>query len=100
VRDNGRIVIASTVCLHSAHRFTFDGSALMNSRSKALPGQPVTANSVRLARYVFFSGRGTTVLTGAGIKRAAGTTAFGDCLGFLRSRLLRCTPLGIRILPI
>jgi len=38
VRDNGRMVIASTDCLHSAHRFVFDGSALMNSRSNALPG--------------------------------------------------------------
>jgi len=90
------MVIASTDCLHSAHRFVFDGRALMSSGSKALRGRPVTVLGTA-ARYAFFSG--TTVLTGAGIKRAAGTTTLGVCLGFLRSRLLRCTPFGIRVLP-
>jgi hypothetical protein len=54
--------------------------------------------TVWIARYIFFTGMGTTVLAGAGIKRAAGATSFLGCLGFFCSRLLRCTPLGIRVL--
>src|SRR5882672_3876715 len=68
--------------------------------SRAQPGQPGTVKfrAARPAGYVFLPGKGSNVLTGVGIKRAAGATSFLACLGFLCSRLLRCSPLGIRVL--
>jgi hypothetical protein len=83
------MVAASTKRLHSAHPLVLDGYLLIGDRQ---------LRAARLAGYVFLPGKGGSALAGAGMKRAAGATSFLGCLGFLCSRLLRCSPLGIRVL--
>jgi len=48
------MVLASTERLHSGHRFVLDGRVLTGSRSRALPGQPVTVSSARYGAPAMF----------------------------------------------
>ena len=73
-----------------ADEFTLHGTGRSSGDRQYGTAQP--------ALYAFLPGHGAAVLAGAGIKRAAGATTFLGCLGFLCSRLLRCSPLGIRVL--
>ena len=52
----------------------------------------------RLARYGFLPGTGAAIPARVTTADDAGETGFFGCLGFFGSRLLRCSPLGIRVL--
>src|SRR5579864_6887184 len=72
-----------------AHRFTLRGTVRSSGDGRF--------GAVWHAAQDFLTG-GRKVFAWPGMKRDAGTTSFLSCLGFLCSRLLLCSPLGIRVL--